>query len=103
MVRGRLIYRGDQQPFKKIDILQISFEGVDMSQYEINIKSFPALRVASLWGKGLPFAVTVPNAYEDLAAWMAEKLIPPLSGSPMGLALYYDDPASIPPRRCGSR
>ena len=68
-----------------------------MSQYEINIKSVPALRVASLWAKGLPFAVTVPKAYEELAAWMARKLIPPPSGSPMGLALYYDDPASVPP------
>jgi AraC family transcriptional regulator len=68
-----------------------------MSQYEINMKSVPALRVASLWAKGLPFAVTVPKAYEELAAWMAKKSIPALSGSPMGLALYYDDPASVAP------
>jgi hypothetical protein len=33
-----------------------------MSQYEINMKSVPALRVVSLWAKGLPFAVTVPKA-----------------------------------------
>lgn len=68
-----------------------------MSQYEINMKSVPALRVASLWGKGLPFAVTVPKAYKGLAAWMAEKKIPFPSGSPMGIALYYDDPSSVPP------
>jgi len=68
-----------------------------MSRYEINMKSVPAMRVASLWGKGLPFSVTVPKAYEDLAAWMAKKSIPPLSGSPMGIALYYDDPASVSP------
>ena len=68
-----------------------------MSQYEINMKSVPALRVASLWGKGLPFAVTIPKAYEELAAWMAKKSIPALSGSPMGLAHYYDDPASVGP------
>ena len=68
-----------------------------MSQYEIKIKSVPALRVASLWAKGLPFNVTIPKAYEELAAWMARESIPALSGSPMGLALYYDDPASVAP------
>ena len=68
-----------------------------MPTYDIEIKSVPALRVASLWGKGLPFAVTIPKAYEELAAWMAKKSIPALSGSPMGLALYYDDPASVAP------
>lgn len=68
-----------------------------MSRYEINIKNVPTMRVASLWGKGLPFAVTVPKAYEDLAAWMANKSIHPLSGSPMGIALYYDDPSAVPP------
>ncbi|MGB3944444.1 MAG: GyrI-like domain-containing protein [Methanothrix sp.] len=68
-----------------------------MSRYDIQIKKVPGLRVASLWGKGLPFSVTVPKAYEELAAWMARKSIPPPSGSPMGLALYYDDPASVSP------
>ncbi len=53
--------------------------------------------MASLWAKGLPFNVTVPKAFEELAAWMTEKKIPPLSGSPMGLALYYDDPSAVPP------
>ena len=68
-----------------------------MPTYDIEIKSVPALRVASLWGKGLPFAVTIPKAYEELAAWMAKKSIPFPSESPMGLALYYDDPATVPP------
>ena len=68
-----------------------------MPTYDIEIKSVPALRVASLWGKGLPFAVTIPKAYEELAAWMAEKKIPFPSESPLGLALYYDDPGAVPP------
>jgi AraC family transcriptional regulator len=68
-----------------------------MPPYDIKIKKVPALRVASLWAKGLPFAVTVPRAYEELAAWMARESIPALSGSPMGLALYYDDPATVAP------
>ena len=69
-----------------------------MPTYDIEIKKIPAIQVASLWAKGLPFNVTVPKAYEELAAWMAEKEIPPPSGSPMGLALYYDDPAPSHPR-----
>jgi len=68
-----------------------------MPTYDIEIKKVPALRVASLWGKGLPFNVTVPKAYEELVAWMAEKKIPFPSESPLGLALYYDDPSSVPP------
>jgi DNA gyrase inhibitor GyrI len=68
-----------------------------MPTYDIEIKKVPAMRVASLMAKGLPFNVTVPKAYEELAAWMDEKKIPPLSGSPMGLALYYDDPGAVPP------
>jgi DNA gyrase inhibitor GyrI len=69
-----------------------------MPPYDIEIKKIPAMRVASLWAKGLPFNVTVPKAYEELAAWMAEKEITvPTSGSPMGLALYYDDPGAVPP------
>lgn len=78
----------------------ISFQRIaDMPPYKIYIKKAPAMRVASLWAKGLPFNVTVPKAYEKLAAWMAEKKISPLSGSPMGLALYYDDPGPSHPRR----
>ncbi len=68
-----------------------------MSEREIEIKNVPAMRVASLMAKGLPFNVTIPKAYEELAAWMDEKKIPPLSGSPMGLALYYDDPSTVKP------
>jgi len=68
-----------------------------MPTYDIEIKKVPAMRVASLWAKGLPFNVTVPKAYEELAAWMAEKKILPHLGSPMGLALYYDDPGAVPP------
>ena len=68
-----------------------------MPTYDIEIKKVPAMRVASLWGKGLPFNVTVPKAYEELVAWMAEKKIPFPSESPLGLALYYDDPSSVPP------
>ena len=68
-----------------------------MPTYDIEIKNVPALRVASLWAKGLPFSVTIPKAYEELAAWMAKKSIPFPSESPMGLALYYDDPATVPP------
>jgi AraC family transcriptional regulator len=68
-----------------------------MPPYDIQIKKVPAMRVASLWAKGLPFNVTVPRAYEELEAWMARKSIPVLAGSPMGLALYYDDPAAVAP------
>jgi DNA gyrase inhibitor GyrI len=68
-----------------------------MLTYDIEIKKVPAMRVASLHAKGLPFNVTVPKAYEELAAWMAEKKISPPSGSPMGLALYYDDPGTVKP------
>jgi effector-binding domain-containing protein len=69
-----------------------------MPTYDIEIKKVPAMRVASLSAKGLPFNVTVPKAYEELAAWMTEKKIPGLkSGSPMGLALYYDDPSEVAP------
>lgn len=68
-----------------------------MSPYDIEIKKVPAMRVASLWARGLPFNVTVPKAYEELAGWMAEKMIPVPSGPPMGLALYYDDPKAVSP------
>lgn len=68
-----------------------------MPTYDIEIKKVPSMRVASLWAKGLPFNVTVPKAYEELAAWMAEKKMPFPTGSPMGLALYYDDPGAVKP------
>lgn len=47
-----------------------------MPPYDIQIKKVPALRMASLWAKGLPFNVTVPRAYEELAAWMARSRSP---------------------------
>ena len=31
-----------------------------MPTYDIEIKKVPAMQVASLWAKGLPFNVTVP-------------------------------------------
>ena len=65
--------------------------------YNIEIKKVPAIRVASLWARGLPFNVTVPKAYEELAEWISKKKIPMHSGSPMGLALYYDDPKEVKP------
>ena len=68
-----------------------------MSEREIEIKKVPAVRVASFQAKGLPFNVTIPKAYEELAKWMAKKKIPFPSGSPMGLALYYDDPKTVKP------
>jgi effector-binding domain-containing protein len=68
-----------------------------MSEREIEIKKVPAVRVASFQAKGLPFNVTIPKAYEELAKWMDSKKIPMPTGSPMGLALYYDDPKSVKP------
>ena len=68
-----------------------------MIKYNIQIKKVPAMRVASLWAKGLPFNVTVPKAYEELAAWMAEKKILPLSGSPDGPCPLLRRPGAVPP------
>ncbi len=69
-----------------------------MSEKEVEIKAVPAIKVASLWAKGLPFNETVPKAFGDLISLMMAKGLPMPQGSPMGLAIYYDDPKTVAPQ-----
>jgi effector-binding domain-containing protein len=48
--------------------------------------------------KGLPFQETVPKAFDDLMRWMTSKGLPMPASSPMGLAVYYSDPKTVPPQ-----
>lgn len=69
-----------------------------MSEKEVETKAVPEIKVASLWAKGLPFNETVPRAFGDLISWMMAKGLPMPQGSPMCLAIYYDDPRTVAPQ-----
>ncbi len=69
-----------------------------MPDQEIDMKKVPAIKVASLMAKGLPFHETVPKAFGDLMRWMISKGLPMPISSPMGLTVYYSDPKTVSPQ-----
>jgi effector-binding domain-containing protein len=71
---------------------------LSMPDQEIDIKKVPAIKVASLMAKGLPFQETVPKAFGDLMRWMISKGLPMPASFPMGLVVYYSDPMNMHPR-----
>ncbi len=69
--------------------------GMKMVEQNVEIKSVPPMKIAGLMARGMPFQKTVPEAFGKLMQWMAARGLPAVSGSPMGLAIYYDDPSSV--------